>query len=131
MDALLDRFYEEIEYAMKNKFREYITKLSELNSSFFVLIKKYRGKIFGEKQKFMFETVKEITENVDKQYALHSKEFEQQYFPYFKLVKSYRNYQFHFLVVKKDCINYGRSSNKTVGIYLSVFLPSFFSSLSR
>lgn len=40
MDALLDRFYEEIEYAIKNKFREYIINVSELNSSFFVLIKR-------------------------------------------------------------------------------------------
>lgn len=81
MDALLDRFYEEIEYAIKNKFREYIIKVSELNSSFFVLIKRYGGKKLGEKQKYLFETVKEITENIYKQYAWYSKEFERQYFP--------------------------------------------------
>ena len=40
MDAVLDRFYEDIEFSVKNRFREYIVKVSQLNSSFFVLIKR-------------------------------------------------------------------------------------------
>ena len=113
MDALSDRFYEDVDFAVKNKFREYIVKVSELNSSF-VLIKRCRGKILGERQKFLFDNLKEITKNVYKEYALKSKEFERDYFPYFKLVKSYGNYQFHFLVIKKDYVRNGRDSNKTV-----------------
>ena len=113
MDALSDRFYEDVDFAVKNKFREYIVKKSELNSSF-VLIKRCRGKILGERQKFLFDNLKEITKNVYKEYALKSKEFERDYFPYFKLVKSYGNYQFHFLVIKKDYVRNGRDSDKTV-----------------
>ena len=114
MDALLDRFYEDVDFAVKNKFRKYIVKVSELNSSFFVLIKRYRGKILGEWQKFCFDNLKEITKNVHKEYALKSKEFARDYVPYFKLVKSYGSYQFHFLVIKKDYIRNGRDSDKTM-----------------
>ena len=96
MDALLDRFYEDVDFAVKNKFREYIAKVSELNSSFFVLTERYRRKILGEREKYLFDNLKEITENVYKEQALKPKEFERDYFPYFKLVKSYGNYQFHF-----------------------------------
>ena len=102
MDALLDRFYEDIEYFVKNGFKGYIIKVSELNSSFFVLLKRYRGKILGDRQKKLFDDLKAITEDIYKDYALKSKEFEREYFPYFKLVKNYGNYQFHFLVIKKD-----------------------------
>ena len=116
MDALLDRFYKDIKYALKNKFREYIVKVSQLNSSFFVLIKRYRGKLLGEKRKYLYENLKKITENIYRQNASYSKEFEREYFPYLKLVKCYGNYQYHFLVVKKDYTNCGRNSNKTLRI---------------
>ena len=100
MDALLDSFYEDVYFAVKNKFREHIDKVSQLNSYFFVLIKIYRGEILGERQKYLFNNLKKIAENIYQQYALKSKEFERQNLPYFKLFKSYGNYQFHFLVVK-------------------------------
>ena len=63
IDALLDRFYEDVDFAVKNKFREYIAKVSELNSSFFVLTKRYRRKLLGEREKYLFE----LTENVYKE----------------------------------------------------------------
>ena len=75
MDALLDRFYEDINFSVKNKFRDYVVNVTELSSSFFVLIKKFRGNILGEKQKFLSDNLKEITENLDKEYASKSKEF--------------------------------------------------------
>lgn len=115
-DALLDRFYEELESDIKNKFGQYIVKASELNSSFFVLIKRYRGKILGEQQKYLFDQIKEISQKDYRKFSQLSLEFQYKYFPYFKLVESYWNYQFHFLVVKRDYIDYGRNSNKTVGI---------------
>ena len=108
MDALQDRFYEDIEYFVKNNFKGYIIKVSELNSSFFVLVKRYRGKILGDRQKKLFDDLKAITEDIYKDYALKFKEFEREYFPYFKLVKSYGNYQFNFLVIKKDYIRNGQ-----------------------
>ena len=108
MDALLDKLYEDIEYSVKNRFKGYIIKVSELNSSFFVFVKLCRGKIVGDRQKKLFDDLKTITEDIYKDYALRSKEFEREYFPYFKVAKSYGNYQFHFLVIKKDYIRNGR-----------------------
>ena len=93
---------------MKRNFREYIFKVAELNSSVFVLIKRYRGKILGDRQKILYKDLKNITENIYEEYALKSKDFERQFFPYFKLGKIYGNYQFHFLVVKKDYVRNGR-----------------------
>ena len=80
--------------------------MSQLNSSFFVLVKRRRGKILGEKRKFLLDRLKVISEEIYDKYASLSKLFEQEYFPYFKLVKSYSNYHFHFLLVKKDYIKY-------------------------
>ena len=102
MDDLLDRFYEDIEFAVKAQFKEYYVKVSQLNSSFFVLVKRRRGKILGEKRLYLFDKLKRISEDVYDEYVKFSKVFEQEYFPYFKLVKSYGNYHFHFLVIKKD-----------------------------
>ena len=123
MDAPLDRLYEDTEYSVKNRFKGYIIKVSELNSSFFVLVKRYRGKILGDRQKKLFGDLKAITEDIYKDYALKSKEFEREYFPYFKLVKSYGNYQFHFLVIKKD-YDSESTSNKTMALQVSLFLSA-------
>ena len=102
MNALLDRFYEDIEYAVKVHFKEYYVKVSQFSSSFFVLVKRGRGKILGEKKNFLFDGLKRIFEELYKKYASYSKVFEEKFFPYFKLVKSYSSYYFHFLVIKKD-----------------------------
>ena len=103
MNVLLDRLYEDIQLTVKKHFKGYIVKVSELKSSFFVLIKRYRGKVLRERWKFLFDTLKLKTEDIYRDYASKSKNFEQEYFPYFKLVKSYVNYQFHFLVKERLC----------------------------
>ena len=59
---------------MKRNFREYIFKVTELNSSVFVLIKRYRGKILGDRQKILYKDLKNITENIYEEYALKSKD---------------------------------------------------------
>ena len=64
MDDLLGRFYENIEYAVKAQFKEYYVKVSQLNSSFFVLVKRRRGKILGEKRLYLFDKLKRISEDV-------------------------------------------------------------------
>ena len=102
MNVLLDRFYEDLEHEVKVQFKEYYVKVSELNSSFFVLVKRRRGKILGEKKKFLFDSLERISKEIYNKYAEFSKVFEHEFFPYFKLVKSYGSYHFHFLVVKKD-----------------------------
>ena len=102
MDALLDKFCEDTEHAVRDQFRDYYVKVSQLNS----LVKCRRDKILGEKRKFLFDRLKVISEEIYDKYASLSKLFEQEYFPYFKLAKSYSNYHFHFLVVKKDYAKY-------------------------
>ena len=64
MDDLLDRFYKDIEYAVKAQCKEYYVKVSQLNSSFFVLVKRRRGKILGEKRLYLFDKLKRISEDV-------------------------------------------------------------------
>lgn len=81
--------------------------MSEPNSSFFVLVKRHRGKVLGDRRHKLFDTLRNIIEKVYRDFAIKSKEFELKYFPYFKLAKSYGNYQFHFLVVKKDYFRNG------------------------
>ena len=107
MDSLLDSFYEDIERSLRNKFRKYIVKVSQLNGSFFVLIKRPRGKILGKKRKYFHDKLKEITEKIYRKYAFASGKSEQQFFPYLKLVRSCRKYQYHFLIVKKDYLTSG------------------------
>ena len=48
-DAMLDRFFEGVEGNVKENFKQYHVKVSEMHGSFFVLVKRRRGKILGEK----------------------------------------------------------------------------------
>ena len=57
MDDLLDRFFEELEGRFKLKFPQYIVKVSQLNDSFFVLVKRSRGKILNDNKTFLYDTV--------------------------------------------------------------------------
>ena len=102
MDNLLDRFYEDLDYEVKMRFTDNYVKVSQLKSSFFVLVKQPRGKILGDKRDFLFATIKRISEELYYEYCKLSCVFEKGFFPYFKLVKSYEGFHFHFLVVKKD-----------------------------
>ena len=45
MDALLDRLHEDTECIVKEHFKSYYIKVSESNSSFFVLVKCRREKM--------------------------------------------------------------------------------------
>ena len=64
MDTMLDRFFEETERNVKENFKQYYVKVSEMNGSFFVLLRKRRGKILGEKQKFLLNTLQNLTEDI-------------------------------------------------------------------
>lgn len=77
-----------------------IVKISEVRGSFDVLIKKVRGKIIGDNMKRLFEDIKYLSEKIYMQFADLSNSFP--YFPCFKLRRYYGNYQYHFLVIRKD-----------------------------
>ena len=50
----------------------------------------------------MIDDVKDFSEEIYKTYAEKSSNFRYKFFPYFKLVRSYGVYQYHFLVIRKD-----------------------------
>ena len=102
MEDLLDRFYENMEFSLKRKFGRYIVKVSQVKGSFCVLIRKPRGKILNDDLNSMFENVKYISEKIYRKFAENSSSFRYKFFPYFKLVRCYGSYQYHFLVVRKD-----------------------------
>ena len=102
MDELLDRFYENLEFNMQREFSRYIVKVPQVRGSFYVLIKKPKGKILGDSLKNLFEDVKYISERVYKKFSNQSNRFKYKFFPYFKLVRSHGSYQYHFLVVRQD-----------------------------
>ena len=52
MDALLDRFYEEIEQTVKSNFKEYYVTVFQMNYSFFVLVNVVEAKFLGRKESF-------------------------------------------------------------------------------
>ena len=102
MDELLDRFYENLEFNLQREFSRYIVKVSQVGGSYYVLIKKPRGKITGESLKNLFENVKYISERLYKKFSDQPDRFRYKFFPYFKFIRSYGNYQYHFLVVRQD-----------------------------
>ena len=69
MEELLDKFYENLEFNLQREFSRYIVKVSQVKGSFYVLIKKPRGKILGKRKKNMIDDVKYISEKVYKKYS--------------------------------------------------------------
>ena len=102
MEALLNRFYENMEFSLKRKFSRYIVKVSQVKGSFYILIRKPTGKILNEDLNFLFENVKCNSEKIYRKFAENSSSFRYKFFPYFKLVRCYGSYQYHFLVARKD-----------------------------
>ena len=103
MEELLDKFYENLEFNLQREFSRYIVKVSQVKGLFYVLIKKPGGKILGKSLKNMIDDVKYISEKVYKSILINQiQRFRYKSFPYFKLVRCYGNYQYHFLVVRQD-----------------------------
>ena len=103
MEELLDKFYEKLEFNLQQEFSRYIVKVSQVKGLFYVLIKKPGGRILGKSLKNMIDDVKYISEKVYKSILINQiQRFRYKSFPYFKLVRCYGNYQYHFLVVRQD-----------------------------
>ena len=99
---LLDKLYENLEFNLQRYFSRYTRKVSQVKGSFYVLIRNLRGKILGESFKNMIDDVKYISE-VYKKFSHQSNRFKYNFLPYFKLVRCYVGYQYHFLAVRQDC----------------------------
>ena len=64
MDELLDRFFERLEFSFHHEFSRYIIRVSEVKGSFYVLVKKPRGKILDDNLRNLFNDVKYISEKI-------------------------------------------------------------------
>ena len=73
-----------------------------MKGSFYVLIRKRRGKILNEDLVDMFDSVKNLSEKIYGEYSCISTTFRYRYFPYVKLIRCYGGYQHRFLVIRKD-----------------------------
>ena len=58
MEDLLHRFFENLEFRLQSKFPRYIVKVSQVKGSFYVLVRKPRGKILNNDLEILFKNVK-------------------------------------------------------------------------
>ena len=91
-----------VETKLQREFSRYIVKIPQVKGSFNVLINEPRGKILEDNLKQLFDDIKYISKKVYRQFSDQCNSFRHQFFLYFKLVRCYSNYQYHFLVVRKD-----------------------------
>ena len=89
MDELLDRFFDKLEFNFRSEFSHFVIKISQVKGSFYVLVKKPRGKILGDNLKNLFDEIKYISERIYHKFADDCKEFCYNYFSYFKFVRCY------------------------------------------
>ena len=75
VEALLDRLSESLESNLQYEFLRYIVKVSQVKESFYVLIKKPRGKILRDNMKQAFKDVKYLSENLYKRFSNQSTTF--------------------------------------------------------
>ena len=102
MDNLFNTLFKKLEKIFIEKFPRYIVKVYEMKSSFYVLIRKPRGKILNEDLVEMFDSVKNLSKKLYSEYSCISTTFRYRYFPYTKLIRCYGGYQYHFLIIRKD-----------------------------
>ena len=95
MEDLLDRFFEKLEASLQKSFTDTFYRYK---GSFYVLIRKPRRKILNDD----FKNVKSISTRIYNKFADESSMFRYIFFPYFKLIRCYGSYHYHFLIVRKD-----------------------------
>ena len=64
MDAALDSMFEDLETLLTKEFPHYLVKVSQVKMSFYVLIRKCRGKILNEKIKQLFDIVENVFKSI-------------------------------------------------------------------
>ena len=102
MEDLLDIFFENLELHLSRKFSLYIVKVSQVKGFFYVLVRKPSGKILNNDLKISFKHTKSMSNKIYDKLSENSSMFRYNFSPYFKLVKCYGNYYYHFLVIRKD-----------------------------
>ena len=64
MDVVLGRMFEDLKMTLSRELSQYIVKVSQVKNSFYVLVKKSRGKILGCKKEKLFDVVENISKNI-------------------------------------------------------------------
>ena len=80
MEDLLDRFYEKLEASLQRKFCRYIVEVSQVKGSFYVLIRKPRGKILNDDLNNLFKDVKSISTRIYNKFSGDSSMFRYNFF---------------------------------------------------
>ena len=101
IDAVLDRMFKDLVSSLVRELPEYFIKVSQVKKSD-VFVRKPRSKILGRKKEILFEIVENISKNITFNYARGCSDLKYAFFPYFKLVRSFGSYHFHFLVIRKE-----------------------------
>ena len=78
----------------------YFVKVSQVKKLIYILIRKKRGKILGDKRQELFEQVKNISEGIYNNYSGKAEFIKMNYFPYCGLIRNFSNYHFLFLVIR-------------------------------
>ena len=81
MGTMLVKFFEKIERNVKENFKKYYVKVSEMNGSFLLLVKRRRGKKLVGKQKFLFDTLQKLTEDIYLKFSNRSFFFRKKLLP--------------------------------------------------
>ena len=108
MESALDKMFEDIHRSISKQFSDllYYTGVSQVKGFFFILIRKKRGKVFSSRRNKMFKIIKQnvqnIAESIYQNYSRNFPEITYGYFPYFKFIRNYGNYHFHFLIIIKE-----------------------------
>ena len=94
--------FKELRSAISANFPSYVFIINVAESKNGSMVRKKRGKGLGEQKLKLFETIKNISECVYKYYSQRSRFVLVNYFPYFRLLRNYSNYHFHFLVISNE-----------------------------
>ena len=78
----------------------YFVKVSQVKKLIYILIRKKRGKILGDKRQELFEQVKNISKGIYNNYSGKAEFIKMNYFPYCRLIRNFSNYHFLFLVIR-------------------------------
>lgn len=66
MESALDKMFEDIHRSISKQFSDllYYTGVSQVKGSFFILIRKKRGKVFSSGRNKMFKIIKQNVQNI-------------------------------------------------------------------
>ena len=99
-EQILEEMSNDLLDNIKKHFPEEFYIIESKGGSFYLMIRKKRGKIVSENRKKMFDKIEDICNCIYNDYSQRQDFILRNYFRYFRLLKHYSNYHFHFLILK-------------------------------